>query len=368
MAIIDKGNTAVLDWGSLLSGVYDQHNKEFVWTARAIKAQYEWAEDVPRAKGDIVYIYPDTDVTFDKLPRVFRSNVNGNISNPLSGVSTDWTELSDVFACFTLVYSLVKEKFTAFYNFRPRLFMQWKDTYLTPSPSEIVTPTPPNNILEIHKDEVFLNDNGRASSFYESIQGSYFGYPLLANTTDPYRLDCVGIETWLVNSDVYKYAIWYEPTDTYYYIREVNTDYVVLYEPYMGSDMIDEAKMVLCWSEEPYIEFLTNLDPVSYKRPHSLQVQSNKEPIGIDFELINQQSFLTNRNANRGLQSDFQDLNDAYRAGFPDDTTNNPTNNRIEGNRLISSWWKSKVKFVVGTISRVNQYVVQFNIVKRGLR
>lgn len=358
--ILTNCNDKTLEWGNSIRGVYDHKNREYLWTIRAALGT-KWLDDVEYDTNTLVWVTETDPTTFDNKILVFIATTSVPANTDPRLPSIYWYQLSEEssYAAYTIVYSIIKNRFTSFYGFRPRLYMPFRDSYLTPAPLEITTPI---NNLYLH--EIFENDNGRAACFYETMQSSAFGLDLLVNTSNPYRLDCVGISTFMPYPDAYRYQIYVPNTTTYWAIREVHTDYVILYEPYSGGDILSgTAFIVLCWGEEPYITHIDNVKPIAYKRPHASEVMSNIEPIKIEYEVSSgQESFLTNYNTNNGNKSDFKDVDNEFRSGIHRDTTNNPTNNTISGNLLKGFWYKSKVMFRVGIVTRIHQLKSKFRI------
>ena len=369
--VIESANTSTLSWGSLISSVYDHRDREYVWTVRAIKPYNPWNDAENYIIGDVVMFnniaYGQAPTSFDGLPTLYRcklGGVSGTYPNldPFKWEAIPYDDLN-YYATFTLAYSLIKDRFTSFYGYRPRLFMPWRDTFLTPSPCNIQSAN-----WDLNIGDVFLNNNGEPSAFYMSdVLLSSSGFSLNA---DPYVWDYTGASIDFPNSDIYRYFVYipeFENTDKnpYWFIREVGVDSVTFYQPWDGMDLAGLTIDVgVCWGEEPYLQFLLNTNPTDFKRPKALQVHSTIEPIGIDFDTEynktfgrKQYSFLTNRNDNSGFKSDFRLKDNHYEAGVRNDTYNNPTDNTLYGKWLNSNWWRSKIKFEVGLIGRVNQLV-----------
>lgn len=358
--LLTVADNTTLDWGNNLRGVYDHKNHEFVWTVVVALPCLLWSEDTSYLTNDLCFLQ-NANTAFDGGITVYRATEDNLNSNPLDRDS--WTEVENGYIAYTLCYSLIKNKFTSFYGYRPKLYIPKGDSFLTPAPIEINQP-----LNTLRMSEIFKHDSGRAACFYETKQVATFGLDLLVNDSDPYRLDCNTIGTFLTNSNIYRYQIYVIATDTYWAIREVSTDYVILYDEYTGADIMSgEAHIILCWGEEPYIEFMDNDDPYAYKRPHAVNIQSSTEPIRVEFTNLTQQSFITNRNENNSLLTDFSEVDDVYRSGVHNDTTATPTDNTGFADRLKSPWWKSKVFFRVGNVSRIHQLISKFGVDKRNI-
>lgn len=373
--VLDTAVETTLNWGSFLHGVYDHRNREFTWTARAMKDYPDWSYDYPYEVGDIVkydqFQQTQNPSCFDNIPFLFRCKLSGISMSPPTkdtpDIMWDYIPFTDknYYALFTLSYSLIKDRFHSFYGFRTRLYMPWKDRYLTPCPM-----TRQNAIQSNTISDVYLSDNGEAGAFYESeLLLPLAGF---SNSSDPYELNYTSAST-AFQYDFYRFFIYVpEVSDFKYFFREVKTNSVVLYEPWNNAIDIStkDVYVGLCWGEEPYIEFLLNTDPVSYKRPKAIQVQSTLEPVRVDFVTdqnrtgnqtsVAQTSFLTSRNENNSNKSDFRLKDNHYEAGIRNQTNGHETDNTLYDKVLNSTWWKTKIKFEVGLKARLNQLVNRF--------
>lgn len=373
-SIINVASNSSMNWGSVLNGVFDHKNREFTWTVRAMKSFDPFVGDYPYEVGDIVkydyYQQTQNPSCFDNIPFLYRCKVSGVSMNPPTEDSDMWEYIpftdKNYYALFTLSYSLIKERFHSYYGFRTRLYMPWTNTYLTPCPMTRQDAIHSNTISDVH-----LADNGVAGAFFESdLLSPLAGF---SNTSDEYELAYTGANVAFPYS-FYRYFIQVpQVSDFKYFIREVKTNSVVLYEPWDNAiDISNEDVYVgLSWGEEPYLEFLGNVDPVGYKRPKAIQVQSTLEPVKVDFVTdenrqsnyspISQTSFLTNRNDNNSNKSDFRLKDNHYEAGVRNQTNGHENNNTLYDKFLNSTWWKTKVKARVGLVTRINQLVSRFS-------
>lgn len=126
-----------------ICGVWDQRKKEMYWTVRGHRyTGAAWSQGVSYFEGDIVYKDPGNG-TFNQT-RDYYICLQDNLSTPDNepgsvGVwQLDWTRVShsdsNYYNEWSLIYNETRNGFTAFFTPLPKIYLQWKNTFLTPRP------------------------------------------------------------------------------------------------------------------------------------------------------------------------------------------------------------------------------------------
>ena len=138
-------------------GVWDDTKNEYVWTIRAIRANSgewdPWKVYLDTQVGTTVYLYDG-----GQMPKVFRLIAPSSYNqNPLDPLQTDWQEVSDpsYFNAITIAYNDLKGGFSNKYTTLPRLYMKWRDGYLSSKYSSA--------------NQVHRHFSGVWSTFYDDI-------------------------------------------------------------------------------------------------------------------------------------------------------------------------------------------------------
>ena len=127
-------------YGFGVHGVWDESNNEVVFTFRARKFIQEWVNGTRYSQGDIVF-YNGSPEFYDwhQTGEFYVSNFNNNIFVPSESLG-QWTHIphddTNYYNEFTLVYSEDKNGFTSFYTPMPKMYLPYKDRYLSPRPIE----------------------------------------------------------------------------------------------------------------------------------------------------------------------------------------------------------------------------------------
>lgn len=138
-------------------GIWDERNMEAIWTFRSRKKVQNWdvLENLAQANvGDECYVTlilggPEYS-NFEQQEEIFIctvAHVPDNQNRPLSSdPNTNYTQFwvkveidnTDYYNYYTIAYSEIKQGWRTFYPFRPRIYLPFKDTYLSPRPVQFV--------------------------------------------------------------------------------------------------------------------------------------------------------------------------------------------------------------------------------------
>ncbi len=151
---------------------------------------------------------------FYLFPQFYQNTVDYNIASPESDDS-GWTAISlsdiDYYNIYTLCFNEINNGFDTFYSFLPKIYLQFKNTYLSPAPE---------NNEGVRKTMIFEHGIGEYASWYGdkiAVDG-YYTFPINAMSDDiktafamrfrtettPSRVDLVssgGQETFMTNAD-----------------------------------------------------------------------------------------------------------------------------------------------------------------------
>jgi hypothetical protein len=119
-------------------GVWDESNNEVVITFRVRRNIEEWVNGRRYLQGEIVF-YNGSPEFYDwhQTGEIYISNQDSNIFVPSESFGA-WTHIphtnTDYYNEFTIVYSEDKNGFTTFYSPKPKIYLPYKDRYLSPRP------------------------------------------------------------------------------------------------------------------------------------------------------------------------------------------------------------------------------------------
>lgn len=128
-------------YGLGVHGIWDESNNEVVFTFRARKFIQEWVNGTRYSQGDVVFYNGNPVEVYDwhQTGEFYVSNINNNIFVPSESLG-QWTHIphddANYYNEFTLVYSEDKNGFTSFYTPMPKMYLPYKDRYLSPRPIE----------------------------------------------------------------------------------------------------------------------------------------------------------------------------------------------------------------------------------------
>jgi len=126
--------------GEGICGIWDDRYNEAVWTVRGRKMVADYDITAAYATGDEVFFQPTTYSTFEKTGEIYKAiTANAVGSTPATSPAT-WQIQShtdaDYYNEYTIVFNETKNKFSAFYTFKPKIYLKWRDAYLSPRPAD----------------------------------------------------------------------------------------------------------------------------------------------------------------------------------------------------------------------------------------
>ena len=124
--------------GEGVCGVWNEKYNEALFTFRAKKIVTKWSAGASAAFGAILFYANGGQTDFHQTGEFYICvNPLGTVTAP-STTSSDWTVIThdnnDYYNEFTIVFSEDKNGFTTFYSPKPKIYMPFKDGYLTPNP------------------------------------------------------------------------------------------------------------------------------------------------------------------------------------------------------------------------------------------
>lgn len=126
-----------------IRGVWDKAYSEAIWTFTGRRKASEWESGRGISSGAIRFSANATPTNFHQLPDLYRALSNHtSATNNEPGVGTDWQTYWEVvphtdpenYTEFSIAWNEVKEGFSCFYTPMPRIYLPWKDTFITTHP------------------------------------------------------------------------------------------------------------------------------------------------------------------------------------------------------------------------------------------
>lgn len=142
---VDQFDTPADEFG--ICGFWDDRYAEAGWTVRARRIKPDWGNQQLYEIGDVVKLLnqPDgTFSTFEQIGDLYKSktsHISSTDTEPETGADwqLNWDKIdqtdTNYFNEFTLIFNEFKNKFTAFYTPKPKIYLKWKDTYFSPRPA-----------------------------------------------------------------------------------------------------------------------------------------------------------------------------------------------------------------------------------------
>lgn len=190
-------------------GTFDTRYREAIFTFRVAKNLDNYSSSVTYNQGDVIQSTVQADSNFYSLPVTIyqaKQTVTG-VAPTGSDNDPNWEFVGldnpDYYNWFTLVYSEYTGKFSSFYGFQPKIYLQWQDTYLSPRPTD-----GSENKLYIHNrgdlyckwwnidSDVYSEDATITVPF--NLNNSYSKRYLTTyfdSTAIPFRIDFEGVRT-----------------------------------------------------------------------------------------------------------------------------------------------------------------------------
>jgi len=151
--------------GEGVCGVWNEKYNEALFTFRAKKIVDTWNPDNTYDEGDVVFYTGSGYDEFHETGEFFISNVDSNTFEPDFNIE-EWTVIphdnNEYYNEFTIVFSEDKNGFTTFYSPKPKIYMPFKDGYLTPIP------------LSDYGQYIYENDRGSQCVWYDDLQENAF--------------------------------------------------------------------------------------------------------------------------------------------------------------------------------------------------
>jgi len=130
--------------GEGIHGIWDESNREVIWTFRAKKSVPVWnpvfAQTNGYSIGDVVYYngnITNENYEWHQTGEFWVSQINNNSSSPTEAAQ-EWLHIPHTnnayYNEYTLAFSEDKNGFTTFYSFKPKIYLTYKDRYLSPRP------------------------------------------------------------------------------------------------------------------------------------------------------------------------------------------------------------------------------------------
>lgn len=189
--------------GEGITGVWDDRFMEVVWTIRGKRVVTEYSTTTNYNVGETVSYVPSVFSTYEKTGEIYKALLpsgpaQGGAKNPQTN-PTYWELIphtnNQYYNEYTLCYNELKNGFTSFYSFLPKIYLKWRDSFLTPQP------IPNRNRLYIHnKGEYCVWYSGGST---EQVVDGYIEGPvnkgpndvkwyealMISSEISPFRLD-----------------------------------------------------------------------------------------------------------------------------------------------------------------------------------
>ena len=204
-------DTATLNYG--MHGVWNSRLGEAIWTVRAYrKPDYAWFETDPNQQavtfnvGDITYLEDETNfINFEQTIVLYVVTVQHSSALGIKpGVTPGWENYFDrpsvddisYYSIRTISFSEYKNRFNQFQEtYHPKIYLPWKDTYLSPRPKDPRNKIYEHNVGDILRWYLLNGDLQEEEGFIEvvfnidpNITKRYIA--LICNSeVSPYRLE-----------------------------------------------------------------------------------------------------------------------------------------------------------------------------------
>lgn len=159
-----------------ICGVWNGEHSELIWTVRGRRTGFEYDDSIYYYDGDVIFFVSSN---FQQSPSFYIAGHNQTIA---PGFSPDvaplaWDEIphtnTDYYNEWTLVFSEFKDRFTTPLTPLPKIYLQWRNTYLCPSPSKHINKVYRNNKGELCEWFRDGDDVITAEAFIEGVINKY---------------------------------------------------------------------------------------------------------------------------------------------------------------------------------------------------
>jgi hypothetical protein len=266
-----------------LHGVWHDYKSEAIWTLRSYKKQLVWDAETEYLQGQYVTVDGDENtIGYEEYPQVYVALQNSTNNYPPSTLYPYWEKVplsnTEVYQNFTLAYNEIKNKFTTFYTYKPKIYLQWKNTFLSPCPTA-------NNVETEFFENVYEHNLGDISGWYcvnLGLAGSYVSSEYNSQT-DATTLVFSGtsfLTTFNLGNGNF-YSILGADGTMYEVLYVLNDETIVVQGNCVSLE--GEIEYRYCNAEYPYIEMVTNYEPNDYKVFLASQFNCEETPQKIEY-------------------------------------------------------------------------------------
>lgn len=123
--------------GEGICGVWDDRFLEAMWSVRGKRTVAAWDSSTAYTTGQAVSYTPSIFSTYEQTGEIYIALRNNTNKVPQTQ-TLDWELVphtnNQYYNEYNLVYNEMKNGFTSFYSFLPKIFLKWTDSFLTPQP------------------------------------------------------------------------------------------------------------------------------------------------------------------------------------------------------------------------------------------
>lgn len=342
---VDSHTTPADNYG--ICGVFHNRFGEAIFTSRALSEGSAWATSASYVLESGVYVSGDNSMTFEGFPQVYickLAHTSDVLNKPGSGANwtTYWTAVDpndyDYSSIFSIVFSEVKNKATSFYTHKPKIYLPFKDTFLSPHPTQ-------------------------SNYIYEHNRGSYSRWYDIPTTKTGQSISFTAGSSTVTGTGTDFVADMPNPSVVVYYVSDGTTQYEVTavtngtsIEVYPTPDTtvtVNNYTFYSSNSEDAHVEMVTNIDPNASKHWMAQQINSDSVPYRLDHTTEDHESYVE--------EGDFETRENFHYAPVMNDTLTGGGLNNADSTHLFGKWLKTKVTF------KKNLYNSIFNFITKSL-
>lgn len=263
---------------------------------------------------------------------------------------------------WTLVWSEDEDKFKWFISPRPKIWIPYKETILSPSPideSNIFEHTELGSEAHWYCRDMGYSLVGVTEGNLLTVNADNFriledgGYRLLEDGVS-FRLLSGGGTSGIPDMSVWGETIWYlvDSNGVQYEIISVSGGVITV----VGELPPDatEFSIVTCVYKQPYIENVVNENKGDKVRFVATKYNSAVAPILVEYATNQHKSFIK--------ESQFEVLDEYYSSSVKPDTTNSPTDNETDASELFGKYLRIKTYLSVNNKQRINNFVMKIRL------
>ncbi len=339
-----------------IHGVWHDRLGEAIWTVRALKDVDAFNPDTTYSIGDEVTQTGGTYyLGYEQLPQIYISLINSNYGSnvPDETIGTKWelaTNISAYYNLFTISYNEIKNKFTTFYSHKPKIYLRYKNGYLSQVPITLNDDTVP----------VYEHNRGDYAAWYcESITEA--GTYTVVFTSGSKSVTATGSIDFT--------SVFFEPEVNYYAISYLGNLYkVVSVESALACTLEEESDVThtfssitynKCCSENPYIEAVTNYEPNNEKHFTAHQFNTDINPIQVIDTTKSHQTFIDRADMEYREDYSYADIrNDILTSSNGEIATEDTSN-------LFGKFLKTKIKFKSFEYNKLFNFITKLRFSSR---